>query len=70
VTFVTVCGGNDSIPIDTGECILHTSEDTYAFSLLTSYTCYGEIVFVEVEVILEHDPIVPMSGIKKKQLLD
>lgn len=60
---VTICGGINSIPADTGERIVHPRVATDAFALLALHTGSGEIAVVDVEVILERDPIIPARGI-------
>lgn len=44
IDVITVCGGIDSIPAETGERIIHPHEAVYAFSLLTIYTGRLKIV--------------------------
>lgn len=60
---VTVCGGIDSIPADTGECIIHPREAADTFALLAIYAGSGEIAVADIEAVLERDTIIPASGI-------
>ena len=60
---VAVCGGIDSISANTGEWIVHSREAANAFTLVALHTGSGEIVVVDIEVILQHDPIILARGI-------
>ena len=60
---IAVCGGIDSISANTGEWIVHSREAANAFTLVALHTGSGEIVVVDIEVILQRDPIIPARGI-------
>lgn len=60
---VTVCGGIDSIPADTGECIIRPREAADTFALLAIYAGSGEIAVADIEAVLKRDTIIPAGGI-------